>query len=120
MFTAGSVCRVKRFTTGSRNSLKDIWKSKTTAPPGAEVGETTVRDYYAVGFDALVKRWDKCISVGGGYVEKRNVFFPGSNITCFTFYIHLWSIYWLSPVCTSISIFSKTFVEVLFAMWVFV
>jgi hypothetical protein len=24
MFTAGSVCRVKRFTTGSRNSLKDI------------------------------------------------------------------------------------------------
>jgi hypothetical protein len=22
------------------------------------------------GFEALVKRWDKCISVGGGYVEK--------------------------------------------------
>jgi hypothetical protein len=21
-------------------------------------------------------------------------FFPGSNITCFTFYIHLWCIYW--------------------------
>jgi hypothetical protein len=28
------------------------------------------RDFYAVGFDALVKRWDKFISVGGGYVEK--------------------------------------------------
>jgi hypothetical protein len=28
------------------------------------------RDFYASGFDALVKRWDKCISVGGGYVEK--------------------------------------------------
>jgi hypothetical protein len=28
------------------------------------------KDFYAVGFDALVKRWDKCISVGGGYVEK--------------------------------------------------
>jgi hypothetical protein len=26
--------------------------------------------FYAVGFDALVKRWDKCINVGGGYVEK--------------------------------------------------
>jgi hypothetical protein len=25
-------------------------------------------DFYAAGFDALVKRWDKCISVGGGYV----------------------------------------------------
>jgi hypothetical protein len=28
------------------------------------------KDFYAAGFDALVKRWDKCISVGGGYVEK--------------------------------------------------
>jgi hypothetical protein len=28
------------------------------------------KDFYGAGFDALVKRWDKCISVGGGYVEK--------------------------------------------------
>jgi hypothetical protein len=28
------------------------------------------KDFYAEGFDALVKRWDKCINVGGGYVEK--------------------------------------------------
>jgi hypothetical protein len=28
------------------------------------------KDFYLVGFNALVKRWDKCISVGGGYVEK--------------------------------------------------
>jgi hypothetical protein len=35
--------------------------------PGGEVAETTV---YAAGFDALVKRWDKCISVRRGYVEK--------------------------------------------------
>jgi histone-lysine N-methyltransferase SETMAR len=28
------------------------------------------RNFYAAGFDALVKRWDKCINVGGGYVEK--------------------------------------------------
>jgi hypothetical protein len=28
------------------------------------------KHFYAVGFDALVKRWDKCISVGGGYVGK--------------------------------------------------
>jgi hypothetical protein len=39
---------------------------------------------YAVGLDALVKRWDKCISVGGEYAE--NIcFYLGSNITCFTF-----------------------------------
>jgi hypothetical protein len=28
------------------------------------------KDFYAAGFDVLVKRWDKCIDVGGGYVEK--------------------------------------------------
>jgi hypothetical protein len=59
LFTVGSVCRVKRFTGGLVNSLKDV------ARPSAEVAETTVS-----GFDALVKRWVKCITVGGGYVEK--------------------------------------------------
>jgi hypothetical protein len=44
--------------------------------------------FYDVAFDALVKRWDKYINVGGGYVEKET-FLPGSNITCFTLYIHL-------------------------------
>jgi hypothetical protein len=28
------------------------------------------KDFYAAGFDALVKRWEKCSNVGGGYVEK--------------------------------------------------
>jgi hypothetical protein len=27
------------------------------------------KDFYSEGFDALIKRWDKCINVGGGYVE---------------------------------------------------
>jgi hypothetical protein len=27
-------------------------------------------DFYAAGFDVLLKRWDKCINFGGGYVEK--------------------------------------------------
>jgi hypothetical protein len=40
------------------------------------------KDFYAVGFDALVKRWDKCIKVGGGYVEKKSFFSPSSIITC--------------------------------------
>jgi hypothetical protein len=52
------------------------------------VAETTVKNFYAAGFDALVKRWDKCINVGGGYAEKY-MFFPGSSIICFTFDIHL-------------------------------
>jgi hypothetical protein len=28
------------------------------------------KDFYAAGFDALVKRWNKCIDVGVGYVEE--------------------------------------------------
>jgi hypothetical protein len=28
------------------------------------------KDFYAAGLDALVKRWDKCMSVGGGYINK--------------------------------------------------
>jgi hypothetical protein len=34
------------------------------------VVEITVKNSYAAGFDALVKRRDKCIDVGGGYIEK--------------------------------------------------
>jgi hypothetical protein len=33
------------------------------------------KDFYAAGFDALVKRWDMCINVGGGYDEKYMFFF---------------------------------------------
>jgi hypothetical protein len=55
------------------------------------------KDFYAVGFSALVKRWDKCINVAGGYAEKF-IYFPGLNITCFTFYMHLLPIYRLSLI----------------------
>jgi hypothetical protein len=58
---------------------------------GAESLGQQSKDFCAVGFDALVERWDKYINVGEG-------FFPGSNITCFTFDIHLWPIYWLSLI----------------------
>jgi hypothetical protein len=34
------------------------------------VVETTVKNFYAAGLDAVIKRWDKFINVGGGYVEK--------------------------------------------------
>jgi hypothetical protein len=34
------------------------------------VAETAVKRLCSVGFYALVKQWDKCMNVGGGYVEK--------------------------------------------------
>jgi hypothetical protein len=65
LLTVGSVCHVKRFSLGG-NRFTD------------EEAEMELRkwlsqqsdDFCAVGFDALVKQWDKCISVGRGYVEK--------------------------------------------------
>jgi hypothetical protein len=66
----GSVCRVKRFHLGGKRFADE------------EEAETEVRkwlrqqpeDFCASGFGALVKRWYKYISVGGGYVEKQ-IFF---------------------------------------------
>jgi hypothetical protein len=34
------------------------------------VDETTVKNFSAAGFNSLLKRWDKCISVNEGYNEK--------------------------------------------------
>jgi hypothetical protein len=44
------------------------------------------RDFYAAGFNTLVKQWDKCINVGGGHIEKY-MFFPGLNITFYGLYL---------------------------------
>jgi hypothetical protein len=41
LFTVESVCRVKRFTTGSKNSLKDVKKSQMMARPGRSVEVAT-------------------------------------------------------------------------------
>jgi hypothetical protein len=70
LFTVGSVCCVKRFTTGSRNFLKYIRKSQTIPDQLRKWLGQQSKYFYAAGFDALVKRWDKCINVGGAYVEK--------------------------------------------------
>jgi hypothetical protein len=76
---------VKKFSQGRSKAAND-------ARPGADVAEHKSKDFHAAGFDALVKRWDKCINVGGGYVEKY-MFYPNSCNKCFTFYISLWYIY---------------------------
>jgi hypothetical protein len=66
LFAVGSLCRVKRISLGAKYFADD------------EEVETEVRkwlrqqskDFYTAGFHALVKRWDKCISVDGGSIEK--------------------------------------------------
>jgi hypothetical protein len=53
-----------------------------------KVAETAIKPFHAAGFEALVKRWGMCMNIGGEYIEKKMIF-PGSDITCFTFYINL-------------------------------
>jgi hypothetical protein len=67
LFTVGSVCHVKRCTSGSRNSLKDVRKSQMMPDQVQKWPRQQSKHLYAAGFDAPVKRCDKCISVGGGY-----------------------------------------------------
>jgi hypothetical protein len=56
------------------------------------------KDFYAVGFDAPVKRWDKCISVGGEYVEKYMfVFFTGLEYHVLRF-ISICDLFTVSPL----------------------
>jgi hypothetical protein len=97
LFIVWSVCRIKRLTIGSRISLKDVRKSQMMPAQVRKWLRQQSEDFYAAGFDALLKRWDKCINVNRRYVEKW-MFFPGASITYLTFYIHLWPIYWLSLV----------------------
>jgi hypothetical protein len=46
------------------------------------VAETTAKDFYAAGFDTLIKHQYKYINADGGYVEKQ-MFFPGSSYHMF-------------------------------------
>jgi hypothetical protein len=66
LFTVGSVFRVKGFHFGGR-CFADDEKVRTKVRKWLRQQS---KDFCAAGFNALVERWDKCISVGGGYVEK--------------------------------------------------
>jgi hypothetical protein len=66
LFMMGSVCHVKRLHPGSKRFADDE-KSEEEARKWLR---QQLKDFYVAGFDALIKRWDKCTNVGGGYVEK--------------------------------------------------
>jgi hypothetical protein len=65
LFMLGSVCRVKLFHFGGNRFADEaveteMWKWLRQQS----------KDDYAADFDALVRRWDKCFNVDGGYAEK--------------------------------------------------
>jgi hypothetical protein len=66
LFTMGSVCCVKQFHFCGKRFADDEKVEKEVR----KCLRQQSKHFYAVSFDALVKRWDKYINVGGGYVEK--------------------------------------------------
>lgn len=71
LFMVRSVCYVKCFTTGPRNSLKDIQKLQMMFAQVQMWLRQQSKDFCAVGFIAMVKGWDKNINVGGGMLRNR-------------------------------------------------
>jgi hypothetical protein len=100
LFTVGSVCRVKRFTAGTRNSLKDVRKSQMMKR-WCGIGWDNSQKLLCCGFRRTGKATGQVYRCWWRICREINVFFSGSNITRFTFYIHLWPIYWLSLVETT-------------------
>jgi hypothetical protein len=67
LFILGRACRIKLFHFGGKRFADDEEEVETEVWKWLR---QQANDFYAVGFDALVKRRDKCIGVGEGYVEK--------------------------------------------------
>jgi hypothetical protein len=71
----GKCLQRKQLPTVSRNSLKDFRRLQLMPDRVFKWLRQQSNDFYAAGFDALVKRWDKCINPDGGYVEKQSFLF---------------------------------------------
>jgi hypothetical protein len=77
LFTVASVCRVKQFTTGSRNPLKDDALPRRPVQIATETKTSELRGS---------TRWDKFVE---DLLKNKCFFFiPGWNITRFTFHIY--------------------------------
>jgi hypothetical protein len=98
VFTVGSVCHVKRFITKCQTFR--WWRRSWNG--SAEVAETTVERLLCCGFRRTGKAMGQVYQCWWWIwmCGEINIFFPVSSITCFTFHIHLWFIYWLSLVLT--------------------
>jgi hypothetical protein len=69
----GTSFHVKHLTTGSRNSHKNIRKSQMMPDQVRQERKWLRRqskNFYASGFEAMVKQREKCTDVGRRYVEK--------------------------------------------------
>jgi hypothetical protein len=94
LFMVGSVSRIKRSTTGWQK-LFWWWRGWNG---GAEVAETTAKILLCCGFRTISKVRGQVYQILEENMARNKYFSPGSDITSFTFYIHLSPIHWLSLV----------------------
>jgi hypothetical protein len=62
----GSACHIKWFHLGDKRFTNDT-EVETEVQKWLRQQS---KDFYAVDFDTLIRRWDKCMNVGGEYVKK--------------------------------------------------
>jgi hypothetical protein len=94
----GSVCGVKRLSTGSRNVANISLMRKRLKRRCGNGWDDSQKDFYAAGFEELVKRGTSVSMLVKDISRNKCSFLPVLFITCFIFYINLWHIYWLSLV----------------------
>jgi hypothetical protein len=82
---------VEKSSQGRSKVADDAW-------PGAEVVETTVKKLLCWGFWLTGKAMWQVYQCWWRICRQIFFFFPVSNISCFTFYIHFWPIYWLPRI----------------------
>jgi hypothetical protein len=89
LFAVGGVYSVKMFITGSRTSLKDIRKLRMMLDQVQKWLRQLSKDFYAVGSDTLVKRWDKLCQCWLRICQEINVISRFEYYKFYILYIHL-------------------------------
>jgi hypothetical protein len=75
LFTMGSVCLVKRFTTGLRNVINILLITKRLKRRCGSGWEQQSKDSHAAGFDALLNRWDMCVKCWRRLCREISIYF---------------------------------------------
>jgi hypothetical protein len=97
LFMVGSICRVKRFTSGSIHFLKDFRKSQMMPGPRAEVAEKIFKRLLCRGFRRTGKAMGQVYRCWWRICREINVF-TRFEFHMFYVYIHSRPIYLLSLV----------------------
>jgi hypothetical protein len=90
MFLVGSVCHVKWFTTGSRNSLKDVRKSQMMSDQAQKWLTQQSKDFYDAGIRRTGKAMGQVYQCWWRICREIHVFF---------FQVRMWHVLLFTSIC---------------------